>query len=63
LVIGALLAIVGYFLRGSDPQMNSYYWFYVYGYLGIAVYITLRAYCRRKSEKKNDLTRKLMDHD
>ena len=63
LVVGALIAILGYFLKGTDPDFNTYYWYYVYGFLGIAAYLTIRAYCRRKSQKRDDLTRKLMDHE
>jgi hypothetical protein len=52
IVVGGLIAVVWYLLRGTDPQLALYFWTYLWGYLSFALALTLKAWCRRSAERK-----------
>lgn len=60
IVIGGIIAIAWFLLRGQDPQVEEYFWMYLWGYLTVAVGLTLRAFCRSRAEKKKAYYDKLL---
>ena len=60
IVVGGLIAIAWFLLKGTDPQLVEYFWMYLWGYLGLSVALTLRAYCRKRTEKKKEHYAKLL---
>ena len=54
IAIGGVLAIIAYFLKGTDPSTIMYYWYFIYGYIFLALLLTIRAYCRKKNKEKDD---------
>lgn len=54
ITIGAVLVTLAYFLKDKDPSNIMYYWYFIYGYIILTLLLTIRAYCRKKEQEKED---------
>jgi len=61
IVIGAIIVALLYFFRGDDLTLNKAFLYFTSGYIFLTLVVFIRAYCRKKSDRKNSLTQKLMD--
>jgi hypothetical protein len=59
IAIGAVFAIAGYILKGTDPTTVMYYWYFIYGYIILTLLLTIRAYYRKKNQEKDDAFKRL----
>ena len=59
IAIGAVFAIACYFLKGTDPATNMYYWYFIYGYITLSLLLTIRAYHRKRNQEKDDAFKRL----
>jgi hypothetical protein len=62
ITIGAVLVTLAYFLKDKDPSNFMYYWYFIYGYIILALLLTIRAYCRKKDQEKEDAFKRLKEN-
>lgn len=61
ITIGAVLVTLAYFLKDKDPSNIMYYWYFIYGYVILTLLLTIRAYCRKKEQEKEDAYTRLKE--
>jgi hypothetical protein len=61
ITIGGVLVVLAYFLKDKDPSNIMYYWYFIYGYIILTLLLTIRAYCRKKEQEKEDAYTRLKE--